>query len=105
MARLSDIVIACILLAVTLPLMIVVALTIKWDSSGPLFDRETSIATGGRRFQRLKFRTTVFSSARRWTQEPTRLSDFLRYTRIERLPELINVLCGDLRMSDTSLFD
>lgn len=104
MARLGDIAIACIFLAITLPLMIVVALAIKWESPGPVFDREISIASG-RRFQKLKFRTTVFGSERHRVQEPTRIGPFLQYTRIEGLPELINVLRGDMSISDTSLLD
>ena len=101
MRRLGDVAIACILLAITLPLMIIVALAIKWESPGPVLDRQTCIGRGGRRFQMLKFRTTVHEPAHAtagWAREMTQIGQFLRYTRIEPLPQLINVLRGEMSM-------
>ena len=50
MRRLADFVIACVFLTITLPLMIVVALTIKLKSPGPVLDRQTCIGCAGRGF-------------------------------------------------------
>ena len=103
MRRLGDIVIACLLLAITSPLMLIVALAIKLESAGPALDRRTCIACGGRRFQMLKFRTVVHDpedATPTWAQRTTQLGEFLRYTRIEDLPQLINVLRGEMSMID-----
>ena len=99
MRRLGDIVIACLLVAVTSPLMLIVTLAIKLESAGPALDRRTCIACGGRRFQMLKFRTVVHDpehATPAWAQRTTQLGEFLQYTRIEDLPQLINVLRGEM---------
>ena len=97
--RLGDFLIACLLLAITAPLMAIAALLIKLDSAGPVLERRENIGRGGRRFQMLKFRTAMPdprhakpTSAR----QTTRIGAFLRYTRIEDLPQLINVLSGEM---------
>jgi lipopolysaccharide/colanic/teichoic acid biosynthesis glycosyltransferase len=57
MRRLGDIVIACLLFAITGPLMLIVALAIKLEGRGPVLDRQSRIGCSGRRVQMLKFRT------------------------------------------------
>ena len=96
--RLADMAIACALLAVTSPLMLIVALAIKLESRGPILHRQSCIARGGRRFQMLKFRTIVHDPEHAtpvWVRKPTRIGQFLRYTRIEDLPQVVNVLRGE----------
>ncbi len=61
MMRLRDLLIACIVLALTFPLMLMVGLAIKLDTAGPILARHNCIGRGGRRFQMLKFRTSVQS--------------------------------------------
>ena len=103
MRRLGDIVIACLLLAITSPLMLVVALAIKLEGVGPFLDRQNCIGCSGRRFQALKFRTTVHDpklATPTWAQRTTQVGEFLRYTRIEDLPQLINVLRGEMSIID-----
>jgi lipopolysaccharide/colanic/teichoic acid biosynthesis glycosyltransferase len=103
MRRLGDIVIACLLLAITSPLMLIVALAIKLEGVGPVLDRQSCIGCSGRRFQMLKFRTTVHDprlATPAWAQKTTQIGEFLRYTRIEYLPQLINVLRGEMSMID-----
>src|SRR5205085_432797 len=58
MRRLADLVIACVVLAATLPLALLVALAIKCEGPGPIFERQTCIGRAGRRFQTLNFRPT-----------------------------------------------
>ena len=105
MRRLADFVIACLLLAITSPLMVLVALTIKLKSPGPVLDRQTCIGCAGRRFQMLKFRTAVHDpehATPAWVAPKTTwLGRFIRHTRIEALPQLINVLRGEMGMIDT----
>jgi len=103
MRRLSDILIACVMLAIALPLMIIVALAIKSESLGPVLDKRTCIGRGARRFRMLKFRTSVYDPEQETpgcAQKITRVGQFLRYTRIEALPGLINVLRGEMSMID-----
>ena len=59
MRRLADLLIAGVLILVTSPLMLLVALAIEWEGAGPILERETCIARGGRRFEMLKFRTML----------------------------------------------
>jgi lipopolysaccharide/colanic/teichoic acid biosynthesis glycosyltransferase len=105
MKRLGDMLIASVLLFVTFPLMVCIALAIKYESPGPVFERRERIGRDGRWFAPLKFRTTVHE------REPAKLrqigpvtgfGQFLRYTRIDELPQLINLLRGDLSLIDRS---
>jgi len=103
MRRLGDSIIACIFLTITLPLMIIVALAIKWESSGPVLDRHTCIGRGGRRFQMLKFRTAMYNpehATPTWGQKTTQVGQLLWRTRIDALPQLINVLRGEMSIID-----
>jgi putative colanic acid biosynthesis UDP-glucose lipid carrier transferase len=106
MGRRGDVLSAGALLALTLPLLIAVALLIKWESPGPVLERRERIGQYGRRFRMLSFRITVHApELPRGARQITRLGQFLRSTRIRALPQLINVLRGEMRMADTSLFD
>jgi lipopolysaccharide/colanic/teichoic acid biosynthesis glycosyltransferase len=113
MRRLGDWVIACLLLAFTAPLMLMAALLIKLESTGPVLERRGCIGRGGRRFQRLKFRTTMHDSGHvipAWARQTTRVGHLLRCTRLEDLPQLINVLRGEMSIINgdarsPSLFD
>jgi lipopolysaccharide/colanic/teichoic acid biosynthesis glycosyltransferase len=104
--RLADLLIAATLIVLALPLMGFIALAIKCDSSGPVFDREERDGP----FVALRFRTTLHVGARDTrpvrTTEPerqlTRLGWFLRDTRLDRLPQLINVVRGDMSVIPAS---
>jgi sugar transferase (PEP-CTERM system associated) len=102
--RLLDLVCAIVLLVMTLPLMLVVALLIKCDSRGPAFYRQERVGLGGRVFTLYKFRSMRLDAETpgqpRWAAvaDPriTRVGKFIRYTRIDELPQLLNVLRGDM---------
>ena len=99
MVRIGELVIATLLLVVTLPLMLTIALAIKWESPGPAFYRQNRIGPNGRCFQSLRFRTTLHDPENQntvWSQKTTPVGQFLRYTRIEGLPQLINVVRGEM---------
>jgi len=102
--RIVDPVIASALIVFTFPLMVCVCLAIKLDSAGPVFCRHPRRAPDGRLFLMLKFRTAVHDPERpsRPIWDPgareTRLGRFLRYSRIEDLPQLINVLRGEMTL-------
>src|SRR5260370_35943025 len=57
MKRLGDLAATCALIAFTLPLMAIVAIAIKCDSTGPVFEREWRVGSAGRGFQARTFRT------------------------------------------------
>ena len=103
--RLGDFVAACALIAFTLPLMAIVAIAIKCDSSGPVFERRQCVGIGGRRFV---FRTTLHAAEDAdlaWHRAPqTRLGPYLRYTHIDALPQLFNVRRAEMSMIDSVAF-
>ena len=96
-------IIGCVLLLFTLPLMTFIAIAIKCDSAGPVLHWRGRVRGGGRRQMLLKFRTTVADGA--WTRagQLTTVGQFLRYTRLEELPQLFNVLRGESGL--TEFFD
>jgi lipopolysaccharide/colanic/teichoic acid biosynthesis glycosyltransferase len=105
LARLGDMLVACILIALTLPLLAFVAVAIKFDSSGPVFCRQRRLDRDGRCFYLLRFRTVMHDPERAsggliWDgpAPETRVGQFLRYTRIEDLPQLINALRGEMTL-------
>src|SRR4051794_21796325 len=89
--RIFDILLACLVVGLSLPLMAVVAFVIKADSRGPVLSRRVRIRRNGRWIQTSEFRTTEYRSRR-----VTRLHRFLRMTRIDTLPQAMDVLRGDL---------
>ena len=98
--RLGDLAIAGVVLILTLPLMAFVALAIRCECRGPIFSREARSGLGGQLFLALKFRTTVVDDQDGWARRErlTGVGRFLRYTRIDELPQVINVLRGELTM-------
>jgi sugar transferase (PEP-CTERM system associated) len=104
--RASDIVFSIGMLLLTLPLMTLTALAIKIDSPGPVFYRQQRIGYFGRPFTLLKFRSMSVDAeaggAARWAQKQdprvTKVGAFIRATRIDELPQLANVLRGEMSM-------
>lgn len=106
MKRSGEFLMACVLLVITLPLMLIIALAIKWESSGPVFERRERIGTNGRPCRILSFRTMAQRPGTvRPTWQPTAVGHFLRSTRINALPQLFNVLRGEMGLFETALFD
>lgn len=106
MRRSGEFLMACILLVLTLPLMLIIALAIKGESSGPVFERREGVGPNGRPFQMLSFRTMAQRPGPvRSTWQPTAVGQFLQCTRINALPRLFNVLRGDMSLMETALFD
>ena len=103
--RLGDFAAACALIAFSLPLMAIVAIAIKCDSPGPIFERQQRVGSGGRRFDALRFRTlhAVEDADLAWHRAPqmTRVGPYLRYTRVDDLPQLFNVMRGEMSIIDS----
>src|ERR1051325_2940162 len=86
MRRSGEFLMASILLLLTVPLMLITALAIKWESSGPVFERRERIGPNGRPFHILSFRTMARKPGQvRSTWQPTAVGHFLRSTRIDAL--------------------
>ncbi len=103
MKRLFDVFVALLGFLLLFPLFLVVALLIKLDSRGPIFFRQERIGRGFRPFYIYKFRTMFKDAPHKggpitFGRDPriTRVGRFLRNTKIDELPQLINVLNGEM---------
>jgi exopolysaccharide biosynthesis polyprenyl glycosylphosphotransferase len=114
--RSFDLVSASLLFMLSLPLMGAVALAVKFDSPGPIFFRQKRVGEGGRVFEMLKFRSMVADAEARWKEvvrhtpdgqvifkqknDPrvTRVGRFIRRTSLDELPQLVNVLKGEMSL-------
>ena len=103
MNRARDLAISSLLLVFTLPLMLIVGLMVRLESAGPILYRQERVGLGGRPFTLLKFRSMRPDAELRgpaWAtqRDPrvTRVGSFMRRTRIDELPQLINVLQGTM---------
>ena len=98
----GDLIIGGGLLAFTLPLMAIIALAIKCESPGPVLCGQVRIRAGGRRQVLLKFRTTREPREGDWKRhgQLTRTGHFLRYSHMDELPQLLNLLRGEIRLAE-----
>ena len=99
--RFLDFVFACILLVVTLPILLAVAIAIKLESEGPALFLQKRVGKNGKIFCVYKFRTMLDKSKENYRfltdyDRVTRVGSLLRRTSIDELPQLINILRGDM---------
>jgi sugar transferase (PEP-CTERM system associated) len=99
----SDIALSLALLVFTLPLMLITAILIRLDSPGPILYRQEREGLHGNPFVLLKFRSMCLDAERGgpiWAAQRdsrvTRVGAFIRSTRIDELPQLVNVLRGQM---------
>ena len=99
-----DLLVGCVFIVLTLPLMLGVALMIRFDSPGPVIFRQERVGREGRSFVLYKFRSmrqdAEAKSGPQWAAEEdpriTRIGQFIRKTRIDEIPQVFNVLKGDM---------
>ncbi len=104
--RLFDLLVALSGLVFFLPMLALTALLLKLDSRGPVFYRQTRLGLDGRIFKMIKFRTMVCNAEKEtgpiWSPQNdtrvTRVGKILRKFSIDELPQLINVLTGDMSL-------
>ena len=104
--RAEDLVLGTALLVLVLPLMVAIAVAIRIDTPGPALFRQTRRGLNNRPFDILKFRTMVYvpgpelavPQARRHDPRVTRVGRVLRRTSLDELPQLFNVLKGEMSL-------
>lgn len=103
--RLFDIAASGLGLILLSPLLLVLALAVKLGSSGPIFYRANRVGRYGKHFKLLKFRSMVINAdqigpavTRAADPRITRVGRFLRRTKLDELPQLMNVLRGEMSL-------
>jgi len=104
--RLLDIFVSALAILVLLPLFLAIAAAIKWESNGPVFFLQNRWGRGGRIIRIFKFRSmrtdlcdvSGVAQTRRNDPRVTRIGALLRKTNLDELPQLINILLGDMSL-------
>lgn len=103
MKRAFDLIMSGLALILALPVLAVVALCVRFDTPGPVLFRQVRVGRHGRLFEILKFRTMADRPKALGHQitmhrDPriTRSGGFLRHWKLDELPQLWNVFCGDM---------
>jgi len=101
--RVFDFVVSLIMLLILWPIMLVIAALIRIDSKGPALFFQERVTAYGKKFKIWKFRTMVTGAEHRGSavtvkgdSRITRIGMFLRNTRLDELPQLVNILMGDM---------
>src|SRR5579863_8694198 len=103
--RCTDLLLASLLMLLTLPMWLVAAAMVKLTSRGPIFFRQQRTGQSGRPFLMLKFRS-MYADVPKYERSPESTKDkritpagrFLRKTSLDELPQLVNVLLGDMSL-------
>lgn len=104
--RLEDILISFVMLVVTSPFFALIALSIKLTDKGPVFYTQNRVTKDGKVFPILKFRTMIINAEKKTGPVKANQKDprilpigrFLRATRLDELPQLINILKGEMSL-------
>lgn len=106
--RIFDIIVASLLVVILSPILFLLGILIKIDSPGPVMFRQVRVTTYGKPFRIFKFRTMVNNADKIGTQvttkgdsRVTRMGKMLRGCRLDELPQLFNVLKGEMSFVGT----
>lgn len=102
--RILDLVIAIPMLLITSPFMLITAIAIKVYDGGPVFYKQTRCTKDGKEFQIIKFRSMIVNAESNGVAQLAKANDsritpigkFIRATRIDELPQLFNILHGEM---------
>lgn len=108
MKRIFDIVMSLLLLVILSPVFLVVSIWIKLDSKGPVFFRQVRVTTYGKQFRIFKFRTMCENAEKKGSlvtvgndSRITKVGEKIRHCRLDEIPQLLNVLTGDMTFVGT----
>ncbi len=104
--RILDVAISSMLILATLPIMVATAMAIKLEDGGPFFFKQERVGQDHKPFSILKFRSMIINAeaktgpvlAKSADSRITKVGKFIRRTRIDELPQLFNVLKGDMSL-------
>lgn len=106
--RIFDVLMALILLLIFWPILLILGILVGSTSKGGVFFRQERVTTYGRTFQIFKFRTMVADAEKKGSQVTTSgdarvtpIGRFLRKVRLDELPQLFNILSGDMSFVGT----
>lgn len=106
--RVFDVTVAGLLLVLLLPFMVIIGVMIKIDSPGPVMFRQVRVTSYGKKFRIFKFRTMINNADKIGTQvttnedmRVTRVGKLLRGCRLDELPQLFNILLGEMTFVGT----
>lgn len=106
--RIFDIVVSLVLIVLLSPLLLVLSILIVLDSKGGVFYRQERVTQYGRKFRIFKFRTMVSDADKIGTQVTvsndsriTRVGSVIRKYRLDEIPQLFNILLGDMSLVGT----
>lgn len=106
--RLFDIIASFLLLIILSPVFLIIAIMIKIDSKGPVFYRQERITRYGRVFRIFKFRTMIVDADKKGSlvtnnndDRITKMGNKIRNSRLDEIPQLINILKGDMSFVGT----
>ena len=102
--RTLDIVLCLLAMVIAAPIMLAVAVAIKLDDGGPVFYKQKRATMGGKEFDILKFRSMIVNAEKEGqsvlatTRDPriTRVGRVIRACRVDELPQILNILKGDM---------
>lgn len=101
--RVFDIIVSTVGLIISVPVILIFGIAVKLETPGPMFYMQERVGKDGRLFRVVKLRSMVNDAEKngaQWAEKDdprvTRVGRFIRKTRIDELPQLINVLLGDM---------
>ena len=106
--RVFDFLVALLMLIVISPILLILSILIKIDSDGPVFYRQERVTTGSKTFRIFKFRTMVVNADKMGSlvtvgndSRITRVGEKIRKCRLDELPQLLNIITGDMSFVGT----